>query len=85
VVNAQANWPVFFVTSEVFSGSVCGKLDLVFVFKSKNSYEEALCLERMMALENCNQSFEMFPENESGLFQATEQYALIRSCLPIRI
>ena len=86
VLNAQQpHWPVFFVTTAVFSGSVFGKMDMAFVFKEKENFVEALSLERQMALEHCVQSFEVFPESEDGLLQSTEQYATLKACFPIRI
>lgn len=82
----HTNWPVFLVTPDIFSGQPFGRrLDAVFVFKEKAVFESSLALERMMALEGCTVSYEVFPSTEEGLYQAADQYSTLRHTLPVRI
>lgn len=85
LVREHRHWPVFFVTPQVFSGSVCGKLHNVFLFKSRGDLDEAVTLEHHLAAEGCSVSFEVFPATENGLFEAAEQRRAFVHCFPIRI
>ena len=85
LLQAQQNWPVFVVSPEVFSGTVCGKLDAAFLFKSKVETDEAMALEIRVALEHCSTTVSVFPKSEVGLSNLADHYATLKLCVPIRI
>lgn len=85
LLHAHRNWPVFFITPEMFSGSFCGRLDAAFVFKLSGELQEATSLERLMATEGCKISYDVFPATEDGLRHAAEHYGTVKHSLPFRI
>ena len=79
------NWPVFLVTSDVFSGQPFFRMDAVFLFKYEPEGKELLVLERQMAFSRCSVSAVSVPPTYRGLAALAKAYTFFELCCPVRI
>lgn len=79
------NWPVFLVTSDLFSGVPFFKTDCVFVFKYQPNGQENVILERQMAFSSCSVSAIVAPPTFVGLSELVKAFTFFELSLPLRI
>jgi hypothetical protein len=79
------NWPVFLVTSDVFSGNALGRMDAAFVFRYRPEMSSLVALEYQMAFSGCHRSVLVTPSTDRGLFHLADAFNDFRLYMPIRI
>jgi hypothetical protein len=79
------NWPVFLISSEIFSGNALGRMDAALVFKRRPDGGDLVSLEYQMAFNNCEVSAVVTPATDLGLFDLARAYNNLKFYLPMRI
>lgn len=79
------NWPVFLVSSEVFSGNALAVMNAAFVFSRTLDMESLVALEYKMAFNGCFKSVLVAPLTDHGLASLGASVNDFRNYQPIRL
>lgn len=79
------NWPVFLVTTDVFSGNTLYRMNAALVIQHKPDADALTALEYQMAFSYCSLSAVITPPTERGLFALASAYSVFKLGVPIRL